>query len=133
MSDRKMVVSSSSSSVRMGLPADTDTKRVGPSASPRGNHSSSISDALSIGSREREHSPSGALSASSNRMTTGVVTSRVKLASSLATMHSALKLKAGAPSSATSSLSTGSLLKGSVIETHDVAPAGRPRAAMTVT
>eukprot|EP00967_Tisochrysis_lutea_P152109 scaffold297291_cov32-Tisochrysis_lutea.AAC.6 len=108
MSEVKTVVSSISSSVRMGFSAETDTRIEGPFSALSGSHSSSMREARSIGSSESEASPSGTFASSSSSMRTGVFTSWVRLTSSFCTVYSALKPNAGAASSGTTSDSSGS-------------------------
>ena len=86
----------------------------------------------SIGSSGRLHSPRDAPVASTRRMSAGVVTSRVRLASSVPTRHSASSPKAGSADPDTSSLSTGSE-PGRVRTARDEASSASPRAPRTDT
>lgn len=86
----------------------------------------------SIGSSGRLHSPRDAPVASTRRTSAGVVTSRVRLASSVPARHSASSPKAGSADPDTSSLSTGSE-PGRVRTARDEASSASPRAPRTDT
>mmetsp|Transcript_8979 Transcript_8979/g.29656 ORF Transcript_8979/g.29656 Transcript_8979/m.29656 type:complete len:268 (+) Transcript_8979:2955-3758(+) len=139
-SKEMQVDSSRSSSVRRARAraggwssATAATSTAGPSSlSPRGSQVSSSEEEASIGSSGRLHSPRDAPVASTRRMSAGVVTSRVRLASSVPTRHSASSPKAGSADPDTSSLSTGSE-PGRVRTARDEASSASPRAPRTDT